>query len=110
MRLSSENHEKIKAALSNLNEGDIPLLKKEMVVYEGGSCAECGNTGYKGRIGVFEGFLMTERMEKLTLTNPPLSDIEKLATEEGMVTMLQDGYMKALKGITSLSEIERVLG
>ena len=62
--------------------------------------------GYKGRIGIYEIMIMNPKIEKIILsTNVSEYDIEKIAIEEGMVTMLQDGILKALDGITSLDEV-----
>ena len=49
-------------------------------------------------------------MERLILKSPAISDVQELAEKEGMVTMLQDAYLKLLDGITSIEEIERVIG
>jgi len=73
-------------------------------------CKECHESGYQGRVGVYEIFTVTRPMEKLILTSPSISDIRELAVSEGMVTMLQDAYLKLTEGITSIEEIERVLG
>ncbi len=69
-------------------------------------CEKCGQLGYKGRIGIYEIFNMNQKIEKIILSaNISEYDIEKIAIEEGMVTMLQDGILKALDGITSLDEV-----
>lgn len=79
-------------------------------VYVPKGCGECNETGYRGRIGVYEVFVVTKEMEKLILSSPAISEVRDQAVKEGMVTMLQDGYLKLLNGITSLEEIRRVLG
>jgi len=66
--------------------------------------------GYRGRLGIYEAFVMSKAMEKLILKSPAISDIENLAVSEGMVTMLQDAYLKMLGGLTSLEEIGRIIG
>lgn len=71
-------------------------------------CGECGGSGYKGRVGIFEVFPVTEGVSKLILTRAPMRDIEKQAITEGMITMKQDGYMKAIEGVTTLEEVLRV--
>ena len=69
-------------------------------------CEKCGHLGYKGRIGLYEILTMNQKIEKIILSaNISEYDIEKIAIEEGMVTMLQDGILKALDGITSLDEV-----
>lgn len=64
--------------------------------------------GYKGRMGIFEVFNVTEQIQELILQHAPSSEIQKLAEEQGMVTMREDGYLKALDGLTTLTEINRV--
>ena len=77
-------------------------------VYKGKGCEECGNTGYMGRIGVYEVMPVTEKIAQLVTERASSADIEKVAREEGMVTMKQDGYLKVLEGITTVEEILRV--
>lgn len=71
-------------------------------------CQSCSGTGYHGRIGIFEVFTVTDAMSRKVLSRAPMNDIEELAIKEGMITMKQDGYLKALEGVTSLEEVLRV--
>jgi type II secretory ATPase GspE/PulE/Tfp pilus assembly ATPase PilB-like protein len=66
--------------------------------------------GYKGRIGIYEIFTLDEKLKQLTIDNAPAFKILQQAIENGMITMLQDGVLKAMKGMTSLEEIYRVIG
>ena len=77
-------------------------------IYEPVGCAKCGNTGYKGRIGVYEVLFVDETMEKLIGTSPSRQDILSLAKKSGFVTMYQDGLMRVLAGETTIAEVERV--
>lgn len=72
-------------------------------------CAKCNHTGYKGRVGVFEGIKTNETIEKLINENPSDREIRKIAKPQGMLTMQQDGIIKVLEGITSLDELARVV-
>ncbi len=72
-------------------------------------CEECNKTGYKGRLGIFEAFLVDDAMERLILQNPPEADIKKAAKEQGMMTMYQDGILKIIDGVTSFDELQRVV-
>jgi type IV pilus assembly protein PilB len=72
-------------------------------------CGECNNTGYKGRIGVFEGILFDESIEKAVSEHVSAREIKKAAEGQGIFSMLQDGIMKVLSGITSLDELARVI-
>lgn len=64
--------------------------------------------GYKGRMGVYEVFDVSERIQELILKRSTSSEIQAQAAREGMVTMRQDGYFKALAGYTTLTEVNRV--
>ena len=77
-------------------------------IYKGKGCDKCNNTGYKGRIGIFEVLEVTNNVAHLTLDNSPASKIEEVAIEEGMLTLLQDGYLRVLEGVTTLEEVMRV--
>lgn len=77
-------------------------------LYKGEGCEECRNTGYSGRIAIFEVFRVTEKMGKMLLTHATSDQIQDAAVSEGMITMKQDGYLKALAGITTLKEVLRL--
>jgi type IV pilus assembly protein PilB len=78
-------------------------------VYEPGSCSACNNTGYKGRFGLYEGILMNDDIEKLITKDPSERDIATAARSQGLLTMQEDGVLKVLQGITSFSELDRVV-
>lgn len=69
---------------------------------------ENDNSGYFGRVGIFEVLPVTEKISRLILEHGSSGEIEKTAVQEGMVTMKQDGYLKVLEGITSIEEVLRV--
>jgi type IV pilus assembly protein PilB len=73
-------------------------------------CEYCNFTGYKGRSGVFELFIIDDAMEKTILKTPSVVEIKETAIKAGMVTMRQDGLLKVLAKITTMDEVERVLG
>ena len=64
--------------------------------------------GYKGRMGIYEVFAITEQIQELILQRATSSAIQKVAREQGMVTMREDGYLKALAGLTTIKEVDRV--
>lgn len=74
----------------------------------GKKCSRCNNTGYLGRIGIFEVMPVSEKIGRLILERAAAAIIEKQALEEGMVTMKQDGYLKVIEGITTIEEVLRV--
>lgn len=77
-------------------------------LFKGQGCNQCGNTGYSGRIGIFEVLTVSEKIARLILEHQPSSEIEKMSVSEGMVTMKQDGYLKIVEGITTIEEVLRV--
>ena len=84
---------------------DLPKIFKA-----GPGCEACSQIGYKGRVGIYELFTMDEKIKELTVNNAPSFKILQQAIENGMITMLQDGVLKALDGQTSLDEVYRVIG
>lgn len=93
----------IKKVLGNFIPQD-----KALKLYKGKPTEKNNNSGFLGRIGIFEVLPVSERISKLILERQPASAIEAIAREEGMITLKQDGYLKALEGITSLEEVLRV--
>jgi type IV pilus assembly protein PilB len=71
-------------------------------------CARCGQTGYRGRIGVFQLLQMTERLEQLAAEKAPREEIDRMAREEGMRSLWEDGVGKVATGVTSVEELARV--
>lgn len=80
----------------------------EVKLYKGKGCSDCANSGYSGRIGIFEVLPVTEKVSRLVLEHSDSSAIEKEAVAEGMITMKQDGYLKVLQGLTTVEEVLRV--
>jgi type II secretory ATPase GspE/PulE/Tfp pilus assembly ATPase PilB-like protein len=72
-------------------------------------CAACNFTGFKGRKGLYEIFLLEPSMEKFVLGNPPVSEIKALLAKKGMVTIYQSGLIEVLMGETTLAEVKRVV-
>ena len=86
----------------NLDSIEIPRINKE-------GCATCNFTGYKGRQGIFEIFLMDTEMEKFILTNPAVSSIKELLMKKGMITMYQSGLIEVVLGKTTLEEVKKIV-
>ncbi|MEK7139662.1 MAG: ATPase, T2SS/T4P/T4SS family, partial [Patescibacteria group bacterium] len=77
--------------------------------FHGQGCPACRGIGYKGRIGIYEIMTMTPEIEKLILSGQVSEyQMEELAVKAGMVTMVQDGLLKALDGLTTVEEVFRV--
>lgn len=91
----------IKNELANLH------INKPLVFYKGKGCSEC-QEGYQGRVGIFEVLSMSDNIEDLAIKKRPATEIKAQAVKEGMITMKQDGILKALQAVTSITEILRV--
>ncbi|HDS11347.1 MAG TPA: type II/IV secretion system protein, partial [Candidatus Wirthbacteria bacterium] len=84
-------------------------LEGQIILSRGVGCEACGQTGYRGRVGIYEVMEMTESIAELTVKNSSAYEIQELAKKEtGMLTLKQDGLLKALEGRTSYEESLRV--
>jgi len=81
---------------------------KPIHIFKGEGCNECNNTGYLGRIAIFEVLKITSTINRMILQQTAAKDIENQAKKEGLIMMKQDGYLKALDGITTIEEVLRV--
>lgn len=80
------------------------------IIFEHAGCELCNHTGYRGRIGIFEAFLVDDEVERLILKNPSEAEVRAVALRQGMITLQQDGILKILAGITSFDEFVRIVG
>ena len=83
-------------------------LQSAVAASQGMGCKECDDTGYQGRIGIFELMLMREPIRRLTITNADSTRLRKAALEGGMTALRQDGFEKVRSGLTSVAEVLRV--
>ncbi|MFA6918590.1 MAG: GspE/PulE family protein [Patescibacteria group bacterium] len=81
---------------------------KSILFFRGKGCQQCGNNGYKGRIGIYEILEVNEEISELILQKASRDKLEAAALESGMTTILQDGFIKAKAGITTIEEVLRV--
>jgi len=79
------------------------------VVYRADGCKKCSSTGYRGRIGVHEVLMITEEVSRLCVEEATADEIKRVAVEQGMLTLRQDGLEKVRTGQTSIEEIVRVI-
>jgi general secretion pathway protein E len=77
-------------------------------LFRGRGCDECRNTGYRGRTGIYELFPITEDVRSLILRRASSREIRRLAVDAGMVTLRQDGWARAVDGVTTIEEVLRV--
>lgn len=109
---SAEELKKIKNGLAKVKKEILPpiFFEKEIKIPRAVGCQFCNFTGYRGRIGIYETFLVDDEMERFILKSPSIVDMRDLAIKKGMVLMHQDGLIKVLEGITTIEEVERVTG
>jgi type II secretory ATPase GspE/PulE/Tfp pilus assembly ATPase PilB-like protein len=109
---SPQEKEKLKKGLAGVKKDILPpsFFNPDFKIPKANGCEDCNNTGYRGRIGIYETFLVDDEMERFILTSPSIIDMKELAIKKGMLLMHQDGLIKVLEGITTMEEIERVAG
>jgi type IV pilus assembly protein PilB len=74
---------------------------------KGSGCERCNNTGYKGRVGLYEVMEISEQLRELILVGASGLELRKKAIEEGMITLRRSGLMKVSEGITTIEEVAR---
>ncbi len=96
--------------LNNLGvEADKYFEGEKISLYKGKGCEACSNTGFKGRIGVFEFVTMTPALQDLISKSPSTKEINDLIRQQGFKTMFEDGIDKVKTGITTIEEVVRVI-
>jgi type IV pilus assembly protein PilB len=85
-----------------------PEVAHRTTFYRGKGCPHCQQSGYRGRLGIFELMFMTARIRELTFEGAPTQELRGTAIKEGMNTLYRDGIDKVLKGVTTLQEVFRV--
>lgn len=102
---------RVKKILSEIPEksGARPNLDS-LKFYKGKGCAKCNDIGYKGRIGIYEIFIMNKEIEEIILSGKVSEyQMKEVAVKYGMISMVQDGLLKAIDGITTVEEVFRVI-
>jgi type IV pilus assembly protein PilB len=103
--LPSKDDSKLNAA-KEVGYDNLPFAEDEKItLYKGEGCDDCRGSGYQGRIGIFEAFQVTPEMEKLLLSHATSAEIQDTAVKAGMITMREDGFLKALEGVTTVDEV-----
>ncbi len=104
---TSAEHARISAIMATHPQA--VTLPASLTLYKPDGCAECGQTGYKGRLGIFEAVLMDKAVEEVVIRDPREHLIREAARPQGIPTMAEDGIVKVLAGDTSLAELERLV-
>ena len=81
---------------------------ESMLFYRGKGCKRCNNSGYKGRIGIYEILENNEELSSLIIKRATTNEINNHAIKNGMLSIVEDGFIKAKNGITTIEEILRV--
>ncbi len=110
-KISSQDLRKIKICLKDIPKKiKIPKFNSALKIPKPKGCKHCNQTGYRGRIGIYETILIDDEIEKFILENHSIAALRKKAIQKGMLNMKQDGFIKVLQGITTIEEVERVAG
>lgn len=111
--LDAETLDAVTKQLTSIPEssGEAKVDVTTMKFYGPGGCATCNSTGYKGRVGAYEIITRDAEIEQAILKGVLSEyDMRDIAQKQGMVTMAQDGLLKAIEGLTSVEEVKRIIG
>ena len=110
-KLCSHCKQPYKPTDETLRQNGFPpeVMGTDVTLYRPSGCPRCNNTGYKGRLGIYEVMLISEAIERLTVERKSADEISRVAQAEGMLSLREDGIDKVLKGVTSMEEIARVI-
>lgn len=110
-KASADAEKQIKEALKDLPDEEKAKINfnKELPLFEGAGCGKCRNSGYKGRSPIAEIFTVNDALKKIISDGFKYEEVKKEMIHEGMVNMKQDGFLKALAGVTTISEVFRVM-
>lgn len=112
---NQEEERLIRGVLKEAQKNDKSLsdygidVNQEIVLTKSQGCEHCNGTGYKGRIGIFEAIITDELIEELLNKKPSEQEVRRVAEKQGILNMREDGVVKILKGVTSLSEVDSVV-
>jgi len=101
-----EEREILEKVIASLPQEDKPSVS---YIWKPQKCDECNNTGFKGRVGIYEAIVVDEVIEKLVVENPSEREIRRAALPQGLRDLRQDGVVKILDGITSFDELARIV-
>ena len=106
----AEFKEVLSAALPELNQKGvtIPVLDDTLQIARAKGCDYCNNTGYRGRVGIYEAFRIDDEIQAYILGSPTVPGLKEIAKKKGMLTLYQDGLIKVAQGATTLDELKRV--
>jgi type II secretory ATPase GspE/PulE/Tfp pilus assembly ATPase PilB-like protein len=105
--INADQLKKVKDIMKDFSpEAGVKPDLEHLTFFKGAGCTNCGGSGYKGRMGIYEIFTMTPEIEKVILSgNVSEYQMQEIAVKQGMISMAQDGILKALEGITTIEEV-----
>src|SRR5690606_22634874 len=95
--------------LARLKFPQVEISRRMPGLFKPMGCQQCSMTGYRGRLALHEVMTVTEEIERLAVARKSSAEIGRVAREQGMLTLREDGFTKATMGLTSLEEILRVV-
>lgn len=108
IKLADEEMAAIQKEVDSMPENEKnEIMSKGLKFFKGKGCKSCENSGYKGRIGIYEVLNITPEMQQLILKRVSSNELNNLAISQGMTSMIQDGILKVCDGITSMEEVWR---
>jgi len=108
--LDKETFDRVKTILAGISpQSGVQINLNKLTFFKGKGCTKCNSLGYKGRIGIYEIMTMNPKIEKIIFANQASEvELQEIAVANGMITMVQDGLLKALQGVTTVEEVFRV--
>jgi type IV pilus assembly protein PilB len=103
-KVIDENPNQYHLQLLGIDQEDI----EKHPIYKGTGCDQCQNTGFKGRLGIFEMAEMNNELRELAFTKAPATELKKAAIASGMRTLMDDGKIKIFRGVTTPEEVARI--
>ena len=108
--LLPKDQSEMQSVCEDLGYPQLPLANQAEYTLTRGKDSKTSPGGYKGRMGLYEVIEVTEEIQQMVIKHATSSQIERMAVAQGMIPMLQDGYLKALAGMTTIDEVNRVAG
>jgi type II secretory ATPase GspE/PulE/Tfp pilus assembly ATPase PilB-like protein len=102
-----ESLEKISSELGKKGV-QMPAIDAQLKMMRAKGCDHCGGTGYRGRVGIYEAFIIDDEIQSYILGSPTIPGLKAMAQKKGMLTMYQDGLIKVIQKSTTLDEVKRV--
>jgi len=90
-----------------IDAGFTPDEAKTVIPKKGSGCERCNNTGYKGRVGLYEVMEVTDELRELILVGASALELKRKAVDEGMITLRRSGLHKVMEGVTTIEEVAR---